>query len=595
MELLKIYSQSGDLLLERDLSDAPATLLVVAGEKPSLAEAVSADTKVAGALVRDEDGWALASSNPEEPVVSGPRRSPDLHLTAGVACQLGSWVFRIERESVEAGLVLLWRVGSGAVVADPLLQGRNVVSVRPSDGAYEVNPAITGVEVCEMFPNGDGGVEVVSPGGDSSRLTAEAGSLFAVGPFQAMVLDAASASAAVKSGSPFSWPSRGTRLALMLAAMAVGAVCLCGAYLSKERARLEAALAAPRGAERIEMQKTAPGESDEDALVYFITFYRSMPLILTAERSRITQDLIDRGEQIKEQEGVAAAVDFLRTVDGIQLAVSKGDWDGLRGILAKADGKMFVQCDADKFYKDAKDIADFVTVTLPNFLVSVMSLDEKEFNDVGNRIRTLFGGIEGNVFMSGEVVKRERELLASRWSALSAYIPARNRYFKGEAEADKGLLDAWVLFVDAFDPDDPTFAPIVKKERDAISSLIVKRAETAKDAELVRLCDIGEAVGIDDSVLKEWKRRATAARKQLAAQYRTLYGDYRARAAVAPDAPETLAILDQMLALGLEDNAFHQWAERERVRVTAPPQENAAKDAATDAPADKPNEKEDTK
>ena len=592
MELLKIYSRSGDLLLERDLSDAPASLLVVAGEKPSLAETAPAGAKVAGALVRDEDGWALASSNPEEPVVSGPRRSPDLHLTAGVACQLGEWVFRIEREGAEAGLVLLWRVGSGAVVADPLLQGRNVVATRPSDGAYEVNPAIAGVVICEIFPTGDGTVEVISSGREMNRLTADAGSIFAVGSFQGMVLDAASAAAAVKSGSPFSWPSRGTRAALMFAAMAVGAICLVGAFLAKERSRLESALAAPRGAERIYLQKTAAVESDEDSLVYFITFYRSMPLILKAERSRITQDLIERGEQIIEQEGIAAAVQFLKTVDGIQLAVSKGDWDGLGKILAETDCDMFVQCDADKFHEDAREIADFVTVALPKFLVSVMSFDEKEFNDAGNRVQTLFDGMRDNVFMSGEIVRRERSMLELRWNALNAYVPARNRYLAGgDDDAGKALLDAWVLFVDAFDPDDQTFAPIVKREMDTIAKTILKRAENAKDAELVRLCDLGEAVGIGDDILKEWKHRAAAARKRLAAQYRSLYGDYRARAAVAPAAPETLEILDRMLAIGLEDNAFHQWAERERARVTAPAADAAPKDGQDGNAAEKRDSK----
>ena len=39
------------------------------------------------------------------------------------------------------------------------------------------------------------------------------------------------------------------------------------------------------------------------------------------------------------------------------------------------------------------------------------------------------------------------------------------------------------------------------------------------------------------------------------------------RSAVAPGAPETLSILDAMLALGLEDNSFHQWALREKARV----------------------------
>ena len=597
MELLKIYSQSGELLLERDLSDAPAALLVVAGEKPELAETASAGAGVAGALVRDEDGWSLASSSPDDPVVSGPRRAPDIHLTAGVACSLGGWVFRIERESASAGLVLLWRVGSGAVVADPLLQGRNIVATRPSDGAYEVNPAIAGMEICEIFPTGDGAVEVISAGGEKHRLTAAPGALFAVGPFQAMVLDAASASAAVKSGSPFSWPSRGTRSALMLAAMVVGLVCLGGAYLSKERSRLEAALAAPRGAERIELRTSDPGEIDEDALVYFIAFYRSMPLILKAERSQITQDLIDRGEQIIDQEGIADAVEFLRKIDGIQQAVSKGDWDGLQAILAKTDCEMFIRCDADKFHEDAKEIAEFVTASLPRFLASVMSFGEKEFEDAGNRVQTLFDGMKDNVFMSGEIVRRERAMLELRWNALAAYVPARSRYFEGKDDAGRGLLDAWVQFVDAFDPDDPTFAPIVKREKDAIAAEIVKRAESAEDAELVRLCDLGEAVGVDDSVLADWKRRAAAARKKLAARYRALYGDYRARAAVAPGASETLAVLDRMLEIGLEDNAFHQWAERERARVTAPAAENAlaAENAPNDVPVEKDGEKEESK
>jgi len=40
------------------------------------------------------------------------------------------------------------------------------------------------------------------------------------------------------------------------------------------------------------------------------------------------------------------------------------------------------------------------------------------------------------------------------------------------------------------------------------------------------------------------------------------------RAAVSPGAKETLAVLDEMLALGLEDNSFHKWALREKARVS---------------------------
>ena len=63
--------------------------------------------------------------------------------------------------------------------------------------------------------------------------------------------------------------------------------------------------------------------------------------------------------------------------------------------------------------------------------------------------------------------------------------------------------------------------------------------------------------------------------KELAARYRTLYSDYRMKSAVAPGAPETLAVLDEMIALGLAENTFHKWALREKERVTAPAKEES--------------------
>ena len=49
------------------------------------------------------------------------------------------------------------------------------------------------------------------------------------------------------------------------------------------------------------------------------------------------------------------------------------------------------------------------------------------------------------------------------------------------------------------------------------------------------------------------------------------------RAAVAPGAKETLAILDEMIALGLSDNSFHQWALREKARVAGKKSDEAGK------------------
>nr|MCR5839752.1 hypothetical protein [Kiritimatiellia bacterium] len=122
---------------------------------------------------------------------------------------------------------------------------------------------------------------------------------------------------------------------------------------------------------------------------------------------------------------------------------------------------------------------------------------------------------------------------------------------------------------------DAAFAPLVVRERKVLSDALKKRAATADDVALISLCDLGEAVGMEDSAIGDWRRRAEAARKELAVRYRTLYSDYRMKAAVAPAAPETLAVLDQMIKLGFVENPFHQWALREKERVSAPAKEES--------------------
>ena len=127
-EKLKIFSASGEVVLEADLAGVEKPLMILSGERPGLVETVPQGAEVIGALVRDEDGWTLASARQDMPVSSGPKTGADFHLTAGVPCALGPWAFRIEREGVATGTVLLWRVGSSAVAADPLVPGRNVVA-----------------------------------------------------------------------------------------------------------------------------------------------------------------------------------------------------------------------------------------------------------------------------------------------------------------------------------------------------------------------------------------------------------------------------------------------------------------------------------
>ena len=588
-EMLKIFALNGDQILERDLSEETKPLMILAGDTPQIVDAVPQGADVLGALVRDEDGWTLASAKADMPVSSGPKIGSDFHLTAGVACALGSWVFRIEREGTTAGTVLLWRVGSSAIVADPLSEGRNVVA-GTKDGSYSVNPAVPGVELCAVFPTATG-VDVITVGEGGQRLSVPFATLFAVGPFQGMALHAADAAAAVKSGSPFGWVARKTRSGLLAMAVLVGLVCLVALAIVKKKQSVDAVLAAKQGAVEVERPHVCATDilTDEDVLVYRVSFYRSLPLILQATRSPITRDLVRRGEQLigqlggtsvqKNENDIKKFIGFLKDVDAIQGAVAKGDWTALKETLSSADKTMFTSCDADTFYEDALEIADFVTVVLPKFLSSISKLGSKDLADADRQLRVYFDGMMDNLFMSGDVVRRERDNAHERWRVLSAYIPAREKFLSCADTNGVALQDAWADFVDVFDPDDQAFAPMVKRERELLVTAILKRAEKADSAALVSLCSLGEAVGITDDKLGEWRARAAEARKKLAARYREMYSDYRMRAAVAPGAKDTLAVLDAMIAIGLESNPFHQWALREKERVNSKKQEKKQEQA----------------
>ena len=358
MENLKIYGQDGKAVLERDLAEDKGPLMVLAGDVPRLVDVVEQGVEVIGALVRDEDGWVLASAKADLPVVSGSKRSPSSPLASGVSCSLGPWAFRLDTAVVAGGPVLLWRVGSGALAVERLVQGRNTVVVA-DDGSIAVNPPVSGGDtLCEIFPTIDG-VDVVTSGVNALRFSVERNVLFAVGRFQAMAMDAEDAAVAVKSGNPFSWPSRKIRSGLLFGVLVVAFVCLCAMFVTKQRRGVEAALAAKTGAVQTDRHRDVTGFefSDEDVMVYDNAFIRSLPMILKAESSPVTRDLITRGVQLmghiggadvgENEKNVAAQVRFLKDVDAIQLAVQKGDWEKLNMTLAETDKSSFVRFDAD--------------------------------------------------------------------------------------------------------------------------------------------------------------------------------------------------------------------------------------------------------
>ena len=577
-EKLKIFSASGEVALEADLAGVYKPLMILAGENPELVEAVPQGAEVLGALVRDEDGWTLASAKPDVLVTSGPKSGADFHLTAGVPCALGQWVFRIEREGIGTGTVLLWRMGSSVVAADPLVSGRNVVAAG-RDGAYSVNPAIGGEELCSIFPTDDG-VDVSSADNSAQRLSIPFAALFAVGRFQGMVLPADEAAKAVASGSPLSWPSRGTRSGLMAAMFVAGLAALAALALVKKKQAVDELVAARHGPELIErsLDGGVDMDSDEDALVFQNAFYRSLPLILKPDRSPITLDLLRRGREIADHVGgansdenrrlVEGMIRFLENIDAIQGAAHKGDWKVLKETLASADRDMFTRCDADVFYDDALQIADFVTDVLPKFFFAVANSDSIALKEEGERLNAYFEMLKDNIFMSGDIVRRERDNAQARWDALSAYMKARNAFIASPEGTSEELRDAWADLVDAFESDEGSFSAMLSRERGDLAEAILDHSEGAKAATLVSLCSLGEAVGVENAKLAEWRNQAREVRRELLAKYRERYSEYRLRSAVSPGAPETLAILDDMIAIGLKENQFHKWALREKDRVT---------------------------
>lgn len=260
-------------------------------------------------------------------------------------------------------------------------------------------------------------------------------------------------------------------------------------------------------------------------------------------------------------------VAFLGDVDAIQAAIGVGDWTELKSRLAACDSEMFVRCDAEVFRSDAKRLLDFVTVELPAFMASVSKTDAGKMADLKSAASSAFDAIGKNIFMSGDVVLRERAVYEDRKQVLFAYVEARNAFLSSEAAPDAGLLNLWADFISAFDPEDEAFSKMVNAERTRLAEATVKRAGKIPPVDLARLRDLGAAVGVDSDKLSEWSAAEVRARKEILAKCRELYTEYRTRAAQSRRSPETLSVLDDIIALGLKDSTYYTWAVRERVRL----------------------------
>ena len=590
MELLHVYDGAGQELFVRDLAgETKPQLILVRDGRAAIAETASASDKVIGAFVRNEDGWSIASSSADVPVVSGPKSAPDMQLLPGMVCSVGGYAFRLERDSAATGCMLLWRVAGSNVVADAVVAGRNVVATGTAEGKPSVNPPLVVDELFEFFPAVDGLDVLTGVGEKRTRLQVPAGTLFSVGEFEGMYLAAADAEAAMKTSNPFSWPARGSRRALMGGLAALLGLFLVAAMINTWNGHLDRLLEGPRGA--VESEPLSDHSDYVDNLdreaIYEIAFYRSLPDVLGPEPSPVAYDLIARGEvpEFTNNVEITRRVRFLKDVINIQTDINSGRWEMLSNTMARIDRKMFVLSDADRFYRDAQSVATYITSTMPDAVYEATRYDP-DCTDVVERVQAWFASLESfqtnNIFLSGITLKREVARNAARRDAVVAYLKARRDAASEDQTEDyvaKDFIDLREAFCDMREQlSDSAYSQIVVREKEGIRkalplavAFIVRRAEAdpqhgdAKLAVLEDLCELAETVEVDPERTAEWRALAVDAGRRLDRKFRSLYQTYRLSAASDPG--KAREALDAMLDLGEVKSPFRTWALKEKEKL----------------------------
>lgn len=584
-EKLNIFGAGGKVVQERDLGEVKASLLVVQGaDGPDFAETAGSDAKIIAALVRDEDGWTIASPDPAVPVVSGPKSVTDMHLTPGIPCKIGDWVFRLERDIGESGAVLVWRNEGSPVAVDAVLSGRNVVS-RVADGTIQVNPVLSESDVFEFFPTQDG-LDVAIEGDTTSRLSVAPKTLFSVGRFEGMLMTASEAAAAVRSGNAFAWPSRGLRARVYLSLLLLGTVALGGVWMTRQRLDLERQLALPRGARQVDAGKNEVGEIiSDDVVVYSLGFYSNLKLFHEPLPNLVTQDFIRRGEQLVSDPDVADMVSYLREISKIKELVQAGRWNELGVFLAKVDRARYVAYEGVDFYDDARELVIYVTEEFPRQLIRVSNVgNEADFEkaDLPIAPEQIKKVLKSNLFLTDGVARREVSLASYRGEVVRAYVQARQKVLAGlsakpmsvDQEAIETYADAYATIDNAFPPEETPYVALMTRER-AVATDIAKRgvreilgdgnAASPQHTLLEQFAVLALYAGLPEVEIADWRAKAKAAAKAMDLKCRSIHSRYRI--AILTDRQKAIAVLDELLALGATSNRYYGWAVKEKRRL----------------------------
>jgi len=578
MEKLKIINVRGEVVLEHDLAGEKGPIVVVVKpEKVELASEVSAEDRLLGALIRTVDGWDLASSDPVEPVRSGSKSQGSMPMLAGTSLSLGDYVFVLESEKTETRDVLIWRVGKSAFSADALLPGRNAVAVDQVTGRVMLNPLLS-KEIRFTFFLTDDGIETVA--NDGAHLAVPQRIRFACGEFEGMVLPASEAAKAIRDRNPFSYPSHGIRQKLLFWTIGALAFLAIAGKLHQEALTIERQSAAVKGVELVSEPPVELGAAHgNDGLAFKFAVIRDMPLVLGPVRTQVASDLIERAKSLPDTPDIAETVAFIRDVSEIQDLANAGRWDDLGALAARAKDGVFAYYEATAFLSDARTLAQVFRTDIPKLYNELMFSPVSKSAALTNAVAGCCNRLKGNVFCGSDNVRFYIDGIAVQLETVCEAARWLERMRGSEPLSADDLLELRVLLARVTaDFDEPACRPMVVELRKRLADWssgevkgILAKYEPgnptpdASSARVTPLCDLAEDVGVDRTVVAEWRKTAKEIERRLELRYRELYQTYRLGGAMSQD--EALKIVDEMLAIGGAGGKFRKWALREKERL----------------------------
>lgn len=579
MEILKIMQTKGKATLERELPADPGPFLVIErdGALEITTSAVSG-TKILAALLRDEDGWVLASPDPLVPVRSGTKSDGSLPLLPGSSCSVGQYVFLLDSDAAMSGDVLLWCIDKSPIAAENAMAGRNTVAADSlRDGVMTVNPAVPGQELFSFYPTAEG-LDIAMP--DGGRMSVARRVCFSVGGFEGVLLPADEAIAALKTARPFAYPSRIVRRRLFFA-VAGAVVLFCGAVLLGRYAdSVERLAEAPHGIVRV------PGRGICDVQIYanndttyLLSLYRDMPVILGSKPTAEARDHLARVSSLTDTQLVVRATRLLQDVLSIQESIQNEEWAGLSNRLAHVGRKEFVIVNGLPFLADSQRVSDFANEIVPAAAMRICSATPSERKEIEGSITNALAGLEGNRFCGSESFRAYCTRLGRQYDVLKDYFEISDRIRSHSdtlvPEEVEALRAAYLEVLRAGDRDVPGLLAKVQGDLRAFTARWFtsladdfERSPSFKPelAAIGTLYDLAGEIETDEATLKSWKARKQAIVRYGETSARAAYEKYRLTR--YGKSPETLALLDEIIHIGSCAGRFATWAREEKRRLT---------------------------